>query len=89
MKDKLTEVSHMLVLSKEKMMEKHFTTGLITSIDAEKLIIGALEKAFMAMDEEIRLQRFDFRITGGCTALVSLFIKGLSYEYYNFHFFQF
>lgn len=75
-KDKLTEISHMLVLTQEEMDQKYLMTGLITSVDAEKLIMGALEKAFLAMDEEIQQERYDFRIEGGCTALVSLFMKG-------------
>lgn len=76
-KDKLTEISHMLVLTQEEMDQKYLMTGLITSVDAEKLIMGALEKAFLAMDEEIQQERYDFRIEGGCTALVSLFMKGI------------
>ena len=75
-KEKLTEVSHMLILGREEMNTMHLNTGLITSIDTDKLIIGAIERAFLLMDDEIRQQRFDFRIEGGCTALVSLFMKG-------------
>ena len=66
----------MIVLSSEEIEKNYLTTGLIISIDAEKLIIGALENAFLAMDEEIKEQRCNFRVEGGCTAVVGLFIQG-------------
>lgn len=66
----------MLVMPQDEVMRRYCTTGLITSIDAEKLIIGALEEAFQAMDEEIKQERYDSRIDGGCTAVAAIFIKG-------------
>ena len=78
-KDKLTEVAHMLVLCEEEMATSHLKTGLITSIDAEMLIIGALEQAFVSLDQDLKQERYDYRIEGGCTALVGLFILGKLY----------
>ena len=67
----------MLVMDQMEIERKYFTTGLIMSIDAEKLIIGALEEAFVALDEEIKRERYDYHIQGGCTALVAIVIKGV------------
>ena len=38
----------MLILNEEEMSNKHLTTGLITSIDADKLIIGAFRESILA-----------------------------------------
>lgn len=48
-------------------------------ITLDELIIGALEAAFVAMDEHIQLERNSFHISGGCCALVALFIAGRLY----------
>ena len=76
-KERLTNVAHMLVVTPEDFEQTFLTTGLILSIENENLVIGAIEQAFIAMDEEIKQQRYDFRIDGGCTALVALFMLGL------------
>lgn len=78
-KEKLTEIAHMMILSNEELQEKHMQTGLITSINSEKLIMGALEQAFVAMDQELKVERYDYHIQGGCTALCALFIMGKLY----------
>lgn len=75
-KEKLTDIAHMLVLPHEQFAQGYLCTGLITSINAEQLIVGALEQAFVAMDDEIKQQRYDFRIDGGCTALAAVFMMG-------------
>lgn len=66
----------MLVMPQDEIMRRYCTTGLITAIDAEKLIIGALEEAFQAVDDEIKQERYDYRIDGGCTVVAAIFIKG-------------
>lgn len=43
------------------------------------LIIGALESAFLEMDQLIAEDRNKYQAAGGCTALVSLFILGKLY----------
>ncbi|CAG0886228.1 unnamed protein product [Cyprideis torosa] len=50
-----------------------------TDIPIDSLITGALESAFWEMDESISRDRRKFKITGGCTALVALFICGKLY----------
>ncbi|KAK2721634.1 protein phosphatase 1H-like isoform X1 [Artemia franciscana] len=42
----------------------------------QSLVVGALEAAFWEMDKLIEEDRFRYKITGGCTALVALFILG-------------
>jgi len=76
-KHRLLHVSNMLVMDQQEIERKYFATGLIMNIDAEKLIIGALEEAFVSLDEEIKQERYDFHIQGGCTALVAIIIKGI------------
>ncbi|RWS07929.1 Protein phosphatase 1H-like protein [Dinothrombium tinctorium] len=49
----------------------------IVTVDA--LIIGALELAFWEMDNQIALDKRKYRMSGGCTALVALFILGKLY----------
>ncbi|XP_074644715.1 protein phosphatase 1H-like isoform X2 [Tubulanus polymorphus] len=48
-------------------------------VTVDSLVIGALEAAFNAMDAQILRERTTFRITGGCTALVAVFILGKLY----------
>ncbi|CAG0915041.1 unnamed protein product [Notodromas monacha] len=48
-------------------------------VDRDKLVIGALESAFWDMDQMIAEERMKYRINGGCTALVALFILGKLY----------
>lgn len=75
----LTQISHIIVLSNEEILNQYLSKGLITTINAEKLIIGVLENAFLSIDEEIKNQRTNNRIEGGCTAVVALFIKDQLY----------
>ncbi|KAI1278713.1 Protein phosphatase 1H [Halotydeus destructor] len=49
------------------------------SVTVDKLIIGALEAAFWEMDREIATEKKLYRMPGGCTVLVSLFILGKLY----------
>nr|CAD7197143.1 unnamed protein product [Timema douglasi] len=48
-------------------------------ISIESLIVGALESAFWDMDQLIAEDRKKYKIKGGCTALVALFILGKLY----------
>ena len=48
-------------------------------VTVDSLIIGALESAFWDMDNQIALDKRHFRMPGGCTALVSLFVLGKLY----------
>ncbi|KAF5906780.1 protein phosphatase 1H-like, partial [Clarias magur] len=45
-------------------------------IQHESLVIGALENAFKYMDAQIEREKAVYNITGGCTALVVVFILG-------------
>jgi len=45
-------------------------------ISVENFVVGALESAFHTMDNLIAADRLKYRVTGGCTVVVSLFICG-------------
>jgi len=76
LKEKLTSISHMLILDQEEFTKQHLKHGLILNINSEKLIIGALQETFVEFDEKIKSEKLDYFIDGGCTALVALFILG-------------
>eukprot|EP00111_Clytia_hemisphaerica_P003442 TCONS_00009839-protein len=78
-KERLTQIANMLVMPQDEIERKYFTMGLIMDIDADKLIIGALEEAFHTFDDELRQERFDFHVQGGCTVVVCVIIKGKLY----------
>ena len=44
-------------------------------IPKDDLVAGALEKAFVEMDEQIRNESQAYQIDGGCTAMVALFLQ--------------
>uniref|UniRef100_T1J3P3 PPM-type phosphatase domain-containing protein n=1 Tax=Strigamia maritima TaxID=126957 RepID=T1J3P3_STRMM len=48
-------------------------------ITADNLIVGALEAAFHEMDQQIKRDRTLYKLNGGCTALVALFVLGKLY----------
>ncbi|KAH6929419.1 hypothetical protein HPB50_027466 [Hyalomma asiaticum] len=48
-------------------------------ITADSLVIGALETAFWDMDQQIARDKKHYKMTGGCTVLVALFILGKLY----------
>jgi hypothetical protein len=58
---------------------RNYWLGFDKPIEVEKLIVGALEAAFWEMDQIIAEERVKYRINGGCTALVALFILGRLY----------
>ena len=47
LKSRLTDVSHMLILTKEELARNYLNHGLIQDVTAEKLIAGALEETFV------------------------------------------
>ena len=48
-------------------------------LSTESLIIGALEAAFWEMDQQIGEDKKRYKMLGGCTAIISLFILGKLY----------
>ena len=80
-KDKLNNVKHFLAREQaEVIAEDDPGLGCITEpIPKELLVTGALEEAFVEMDEQIRGERNTFMIKGGCTAIVALFIQNKLY----------
>lgn len=48
-------------------------------VTVDSLIIGALESAFWELDNQIAIDKRIYRMSGGCTALVALFILGKVY----------
>ncbi|KAI6227337.1 PPM-type phosphatase domain-containing protein [Aphelenchoides fujianensis] len=51
----------------------------LKDITVDSLVVGALEMAFSEMDEQILETKKITRVSGGCTALVSLFFFGRLY----------
>ncbi|EEC17961.1 protein phosphatase 2C zeta, putative, partial [Ixodes scapularis] len=51
----------------------------VKKISTDSLIIGALETAFWDMDKQIARDKKHYKMTGGCTVLVALFILGKLY----------
>lgn len=76
-KDKLSSIKHFLAREQaEVITEDDPGLGCITEpIPTESLVMGALEEAFAEMDDQIRRERETYRIKGGCTAIVALFLQ--------------
>ena len=76
-KDKLSAIRHFLAREQaEVIAEDDPGLGCITEpIQTESLIMGALEESFAEMDDQIRRERETYRIKGGCTAQVALFMQ--------------
>uniref|UniRef100_A0A914YUR2 PPM-type phosphatase domain-containing protein n=1 Tax=Panagrolaimus superbus TaxID=310955 RepID=A0A914YUR2_9BILA len=49
------------------------------SINSDSLVIGALEAAFVDMDEQIAEEKTYIKVTGGCATIVSLIFLGKVY----------
>ena len=75
--DKLEAVKHFLAREQaEVIAEDDPGLGCITEpIPTELLVTGCLEEAFAEMDDQIRRERETYRIKGGCTAIVALFLQ--------------
>ena len=80
-KDKLSSIKHFLAREQaEVITEDDPGLGCITEpIPTESLVHGALEEAFAEMDDQIRRERETYRIKGGCTAIVALFLQSKLY----------
>ena len=80
-KDKLSAIKHFLAREQaEVIAEDDPGLGCITEpIPKEALVVGALEEAFAEMDDQIRRERETYRIKGGCTAQVCLFLQNKIY----------
>lgn len=47
LKEKLTSISHMLILSQDEIAKQYLNHGLIQNVTVEKLVKGALEETFV------------------------------------------
>lgn len=90
-KEKLGEVAHLVAQLEESAdgvlvnqatfpsfgggRKKKVRFESMNHVTADSLIIGALEKAFTLMDQQVGMERHMWRITGGCTVVVALFFK--------------
>lgn len=80
---KTTHKGSVIINHDKHIPDAHFTllfqpaTDKIITVDS--LIIGALESAFWEMDKDIAQDKHHFKMSGGCTAVVSLFILGKLY----------
>jgi serine/threonine protein phosphatase PrpC len=48
-------------------------------IDVKDLIKGAIEQAFFDTDNQLREDRLEWKIIGGCTVIASIFLDGILY----------
>ncbi len=80
-KEKLNSIKHFLAREKANVItEDDPGLGCITEpIPTESLVTGSLEEAFAEMDDQIRRERETYRIKGGCTAIVVLFLQSKLY----------
>ena len=80
-KEKLNSIKHFLAREKANVItEDDPGLGCITEpIPTESLVTGSLEEAFAEMDDQIRRERETYRIKGGCTAIVALFLQSKLY----------
>ena len=80
-KEKLNAIKHFLAREQaEVITEDDPGLGCITEpISTESLVTGALEESFAEMDDQIRRERETYRIKGGCTAIVALFLQSKLY----------
>ena len=80
-KDKLNAIKHFLAKEQaEVIAEDDPGLGCITEpIPTESLVTGSLEESFAEMDDQIRRERQTYRIKGGCTAIVALFLQSKVY----------
>lgn len=80
-KEKLNSIKHFLAREKANVItEDDPGLGCITEpIPTESLVMGSLEESFAEMDDQIRRERETYRIKGGCTAIVVLFLQSKLY----------
>ncbi|XP_028397702.1 protein phosphatase 1H-like [Dendronephthya gigantea] len=74
--EKLHEIQDVIVCEEKNYGKLPVLQGVVApTIDFEAVITGALEQSFLDMDNRINKDRSLHKITGGCTAVVSLFMK--------------
>ena len=80
-KEKLNSIKHFVAREKANVItEDDPGLGCITEpIPTESLVMGSLEESFAEMDDQIRRERMTYRIKGGCTAIVVLFLQSKLY----------
>lgn len=80
-KEKLNSIKHFIAREKANVItEDDPGLGCITEpIPTESLVMGSLEESFAEMDDQIRRERETYRIKGGCTAIVALFLQNKLY----------
>ncbi len=80
-KEKLNTIKHFLAREKANVItEDDPGLGCITEpIPTESLVMGSMEESFAEMDDQIRRERETYRIKGGCTAIVALFLQSKLY----------
>ena len=80
-KEKLNAIKHFVAREKANVItEDDPGLGCITEpIPTESLVMGTLEEAFAEMDDQIRRERETYRIKGGCTAIIALFLQSKLY----------
>ena len=80
-KEKLDAIKQFLAQEKaEVIAEDDPGLGCITEpISTDLLVSGALEQAFVEMDDQIRRERQTYQIKGGCTAMTALFLQNKIY----------
>ncbi|KAG5830499.1 hypothetical protein ANANG_G00311310 [Anguilla anguilla] len=63
-----------------KLLQHHIVEQLQDKkVEHESLVIGAMENAFKEMDAQIEREKAVYSISGGCTALVVVFLLGKLY----------
>lgn len=67
------------VLQRINMLNSLSNTDDATDMTVEQLVIGALEEAFINMDDLLERETSTYHIKGGCTAIVALLFKGKLY----------
>lgn len=65
--------------SSESHHSKDKTLGDTSCITVDDLVTGALEDAFVEMDNQIGIERMSYCIRGGCAVIVALFLFGKLY----------
>lgn len=72
-------INHDANLPRDPPLTLLFHPSLDKLVTVDSLIIGSLESAFWEMDAQIGEDKRVYRMSGGCTVLVSLFILGKVY----------
>ncbi|KAK3588227.1 hypothetical protein CHS0354_017736 [Potamilus streckersoni] len=81
LQEKLASVIELILkkLQTSDNLNERYQLVLTGNFSVDDLVIGALESAFLAMDEQIERERSTYLIKGGCTALVAILFLGKLY----------